>query len=62
VCGKRYGGCGVWGWEDINPPHIHKPNLIIDKRYKDISKNGKSFDRGFYQKMIKTLARVFIKK
>jgi hypothetical protein len=38
------GVCGMGG-EGVNPLMMQKPSLSLDKRYKDISKNDKSFDR-----------------
>jgi hypothetical protein len=35
----------VWEVKGVNPLMMQKPSLSLDKKYKDISKNGKSFDR-----------------
>jgi hypothetical protein len=35
----------VWEVRWVNPLMMQKPSLSLDKRYKDISKNDKSFDR-----------------
>jgi hypothetical protein len=45
VCGKRVSGYVVWRVRGVNPLMMQKPSLSLDKRYKDISKNDKSFDR-----------------
>jgi hypothetical protein len=38
-------GVGVMRGGRGEPLDPHKPSLSVDKRYKDISKNDKSFDR-----------------
>jgi len=45
VCGKRIPVWVVWRVRGVNPLMTHKPSLTPDKRYKDIPKNDKSFDR-----------------
>jgi hypothetical protein len=45
VCGERTGEWVGWRVRGVNPLNMHKPSLSLDKRYKDISKNDKSFDR-----------------
>jgi hypothetical protein len=47
VCGKRIPGYVVWEVRGMNPLMMQKPSLSLDKRYKDISKNDKSFDRDY---------------
>ena len=45
MCGKQADEWVGWGVGGVNPLNMHKPSLSLDKRYKDISKNDKSFDR-----------------